>query len=370
MREPMRTNAEYILIVEDSEDIRFLLRKQLERRGYTVLEAHDGLEAVEVLKREAVALIILDIMMPHLDGFQVLRTLKANPQWQHIPVILVSAVSDMDSIVKGIRMGADEYLVKPIKTPLLYAHVDKLLERKRAHDREQEMIAALKREQARTEHVLHNVLPPEIAERLKEAIPPEGMIRQVEAVTVLFADVVGFTSQAASLPAQEVAQFLGRIFERFEELTVACGGEKIKTVGDAFLAVVGLAQPAPDHALRGVKLALTLRAAVEPLCWPDGTPVQVRIGLASGPVAAGVLGTNRFSFDVWGDTVNTASRMQELARPGTIVISESTWNVVRECVVWRAQEREVKGKGKMRVYEVVGLREEEDSSAPLCVEEG
>ncbi len=366
MQEQPKGSTEPILIVEDSEDIRFLLRKRLEQRGHTVLEAHDGLEALEILEREDVALVLLDIMMPRLDGFQVLERLKANPKWRDIPVIVLSAISDMESVVKGIRMGADDYLTKPFKAALLYARVDTLLERKRAHDRKQAALDALKRKQAETERLLQSVLPSDVAERLKRGMLSPGLIEHVEAVTVLFADVVGFTAQAASMPAEEVPQFLSRVFKHFEELTVACEAEPIKTVGDAFMAVVGLTRPVPDHALRGVKLALALREAAGQMRWPDGASVQVRVGLSSGPIAAGVLGTTRLSYDVWGDTVNTASRMQELARPDTILISESTWNLVRDHVICRAQERKVKGKGRMCVYEVVGLRAQRDSSALLC----
>ncbi len=340
-----------ILVVEDADDIRALMRVRLERRGHTVVEARNGLEALEVVRARAVDLILLDIMMPELNGFDVLRALKANSEWQHIPVVVLSALDDTEHVVQCIRLGADDYLVKPFKSVLLYARVDNLLERKHLRDREQEILRALQEEQRRTEQLLRSIFPQAIAERLKSGFA--GIIaEQYEMASVLFADIVDFTRRAAQMEAEEVVSFLGDVFAQFEKLTAAFGVEKIKTIGDAFMAAAGVPEPTPRHAEQLLRLAFAMRQSVANMRWPDGSPVHLRVGLASGPVAAGVLGTSRFSYDVWGNTVNMASRLQELALPNTVLVDEVTWRLVEHLAIGAPRVERVKGKGNMTVYEV------------------
>nr|WP_290665671.1 adenylate/guanylate cyclase domain-containing protein [Ardenticatena sp.] len=339
-----------ILVVEDTDDLRALMRMRLERRGHTVLEARHGREALQILASEPVDIILLDIMMPEMNGFETLETIKSDLSLRHIPVVVLSALNDTDSIVKCIRMGADDYLVKPFKSVFLYARIDNLLERKRLHDREQAALRALRQEQARTEQLLHSLFPRAIAERLKQGYDDGILADQYPSASILFADIVDFTSRAARLSAQDVVQFLGELWGHFEALTASFGADKIKTIGDAFMAAAGVPEPCDDHAERLVRLALALHESVQAWRWPHGAPVQLRIGIATGPVAAGVLGSVRFQYDVWGDTVNLASRLQDVAPINTVLVSEATWQAVQACAEGKPHQVHIKGKGRMTAY--------------------
>ena len=206
----------------------------------------------------------------------------------------------------------------------------------------------VERERARSDALLLNILPASIAERLK-ATP--GVIAEAHAcVTVLFADIVGFTSLCAQRPPQEIVQLLDRIFTAFDHLAQRHGLEKIKTIGDCYMAVAGLPDPREDHAQAALAMARDMLREAEALARDTGEPLQLRVGLSSGPVVAGVIGRSKFIFDLWGDTVNTASRMESHGRPGRIQCSEETARLLDGVALEVREGVEVRGKGIMRVY--------------------
>ena len=212
---------------------------------------------------------------------------------------------------------------------------------------------ALAREEERSERLLLNVLPAPIAARLKqrEDVIADGFGE----VTVLFADLVGFTRRSQRSSPHQVVQFLDELFSAFDQLCRDQGLEKIKTIGDAYMVAGGLPEPRPDHAQAVAELALAIRDEVARHLDPSGQPLQVRIGIDTGPVVAGVIGTDKFSYDLWGDTVNTASRMESLGVPGCIQVTERTYQHLRDG--YRLQRRglvAVKGKGEMVTYLLLG----------------
>jgi adenylate cyclase len=215
-------------------------------------------------------------------------------------------------------------------------------------------------ERARSDGLLRNMLPEPIAERLKQQ-QEEGIADAVPQVTVLFADIADFTEHAErSLPKATVA-LLNDLFSQFDALTEARRLEKIKTIGDAYMVAGGLPDPMADHAGAVAELALEMLNVAARQRLPDGGPVRLRIGLDSGPVVAGVIGRRRFSYDLWGDTVNTASRMETTGVPGCIQVTERTHDLLGERYLF--QERgmiQVKGKGKMRTYFLSGRAREHD----------
>lgn len=180
--------------------------------------------------------------------------------------------------------------------------------------------AELEMERQRSEQLLLNILPAPIAERLKDG--EEVIADRAEEVTVVFADIVGFTALAAWLPPEEVVQVLDQVFTRLDELTERYGLEKIKTIGDAYLAVSGLPEPQPDQTGRAADMALALCAEFESGEAFTSYDLQVRVGMETGPVVAGVIGRKRFAYDLWGDTVNTASRMESNGVPGRVQVTE------------------------------------------------
>ena len=219
----------------------------------------------------------------------------------------------------------------------------------------QYFVRAREAEQARSERLLLNVLPEPVAARLKKE---EGIIADTHLdVTVLFADIVGFTPLAERLSAPDLVAVLDQVFARWDELAARYGVEKIKTIGDAYMAASGIPLPRDDHAEAIADMALAMRPVLDDLATDTGVALDVRIGIDSGPVVAGVIGRAKFIYDLWGDTVNTASRMESHAPPGTIQVTERTYERLRHRYELRQRGMiEVKGKGPMTCYLLVGPR--------------
>jgi class 3 adenylate cyclase len=212
---------------------------------------------------------------------------------------------------------------------------------------------ALALEQERSERLLLNVLPAPIAARLKQG---EGVIADAfPDVTVLFADIVDFTRRSQRTSPAQVVATLNELFSAFDELARCHGLEKIKTIGDAYMVAGGLPEPRPDHAQAVAEMAMAMREEVARRSDPSGQPLQVRIGIDTGPVEAGVIGTSKFSYDLWGDTVNTASRMESHGIAGCIQVTERTYQRLRDR--YRFQRRgpiPVRGMGEMVTFFLVG----------------
>jgi class 3 adenylate cyclase len=221
---------------------------------------------------------------------------------------------------------------------------------RRALDQEHRLLLA---EQGRSERLLLNVLPAPIAARLKQG---EAVIAdRFPEVTVLFADLVGYTASSDRSSPERVVQVLGDLFTAFDRLAQRHGLEKIKTVGDAYMVAGGLPQSRPDHAQAVAEMALAVREEVGRHLDPGGQPLAVRIGIDTGPVVAGVLGTSKFSYDLWGDTVNVASRMESEGVAGCIQVTERTYRRLRDA--YRFERRgpiQVKGKGELVTWFLLG----------------
>lgn len=217
---------------------------------------------------------------------------------------------------------------------------------------------ALELEQAKSERLLLNVLPEPVARRLKDQ---EGIIADASTgVTVLFADIVGFTQLAERLAASEVVAVLDCVFARWDALALRYGVEKIKTIGDAYMVAGGIPLPRPDHAEAIGEMALAMRPEAGRCAAETGLPLEVRIGIDTGPVVAGVIGRAKFAYDLWGDTVNTASRMESHALPGTIQVTERTYERLRDRYELRPRGTlDIKSKGPMTTYLLVGRRRRE-----------
>jgi adenylate cyclase len=219
----------------------------------------------------------------------------------------------------------------------------------------QYFVRAREEEQAKSEALLLNVLPAPVAARLKRE---EGVIADSHAsVSVLFADIVGFTPLSERLPASELVALLDSVFARWDALALAHGVEKIKTIGDSYMVAAGIPTPRADHAEAMAEMALAMGPEAERCATETGLPFQVRIGMDTGPVVAGVIGRAKFIYDLWGDTVNTASRMESHAPPGAIQVTERVFELLGEAYEMRARGAvEVKGKGPMPAYLLIGRR--------------
>ena len=338
-----------ILVVDDNATNRDLLTRQLSRSGHEVAEAEGGLEALARLERDTFDLILLDLMMPVISGFEVLGRLKANPRTRDIPVIMISALDDLDSIVRCIEAGAIDYLPKPYEAVLLRARIGASLENKLLRDREKLMTEEIKREKARNEALLLSILPGPVVDRIHAG---ETMIADdVEEATILFADLVGFTQFAGRRPPGELVKFLNSVFSLFDDLSHRFGGEKIKTIGDAYMVAFGLPEPRADHAEAAAQMARAMLVGIDGMRAGENAPLALRIGIHTGPMVAGIIGQRKFAFDVWGNTVNIASRMESHGEPGQIHISEAVFRELDGRFAFQDRgEIQIKGSGPMRTF--------------------
>jgi class 3 adenylate cyclase len=209
---------------------------------------------------------------------------------------------------------------------------------------------------ARSEGLLLNVLPRSIAERLKHS--PDVIADAYDEVSVLFADIADFTPFAERTEAARVVEVLNEVFSTFDDLAARHGVEKIKTIGDAYMVAAGLPEPRPDHAETLAEMALDMREAFAVACRSIDAGLAIRIGMESGPVVAGVIGRRRFIYDLWGDTVNTASRMESHGIPGQIQVGEAAHRRLRDRYAFESRgEIEVKGKGRRAAYLLIGRLE-------------
>ncbi len=219
-------------------------------------------------------------------------------------------------------------------------------------------LTALRAEQEKSELLLLNILPRPIAERLKAATQP--IADDFAAASILFADVVDFTPLAQRLSPAQVVGILDRLFSRFDVLVERHGLEKIKTIGDCYMAAAGVPNPRPDHARRAALLALDMRDVLVTSAVAGEPGLELRIGINSGPVVAGVIGTKRFLYDLWGDAVNTASRMESEGTPGEVQITRATYELLKDEFVCRRRGTIlVKGKGPMETWYLVGPRSDD-----------
>lgn len=217
------------------------------------------------------------------------------------------------------------------------------------------LIESLNKEQKKTEHLLENIFPRSIIEKLKNfqlsSINSPVIAQKIEHATVLFADIVEFTSFAKSLTAEYVVNQLNKIFRLFDDLVDEYKVEKIKTIGDNYMLAAGVPDYQEDHAYRVADIALKMVQKLHQLNLKENTHFEIRIGIHSGPLVAGIIGTKKYIYDIWGDTVNTASRMESCGMPGKIQVSEDTYHLLKN--KYKLEERgviEVKGKGSIKTF--------------------
>lgn len=341
-----------ILVVDDIEDNRVALKMRLSLAGYEdITEAENGRHALEKLRAGSFDLVLLDIMMPEMDGYEVLTEMKSDMDLRDIPVIMISALDDMSSVVRCIALGAADYLAKPFNPTLLKARIDTYAEKAQFKAQESQYIRNLEIEKNRADDLLATLLPKQIARVLKsnKKLPP---IRYDD-VSLLFCDIVGFTTYSESHPPEIVFSQLESLVEDFEKIADDFGLMKVKTIGDAIMIAGGLLGDldATVHAAAACGLAMVDAASRHEAGW------QIRIGIDHGPVVAGVIGRTHYQFDVWGDTVNTASRIQGIGAPNTVNLSGRAWQQLRKSGRGRSLGMvEMKGKHSIEVVECQELR--------------
>jgi class 3 adenylate cyclase len=347
----------HVLVVDDSRTLRMLLIRELNAIGIVkITEAVNGQDAMNKIHAEQFDLMLIDMEMPELDGLEVLKLVKADALLRNLPVIVISGAEQFDKTVECIQVGAEDYLPKPFNSVLLRARVFSSLEKKRLRDIDQGRIVELQKEkellsleQMKTDKLMLNILPKPIADRLKRG--ESNIAGNYPEVTVLFSDLVGFTKMSSQKSAGDLVKLLNDLFSRFDRRAEALGLEKIKTIGDAYMAVGGLPIPRSDHADICAEMALGMFDDLMEFNQQYDAELAMRIGLNTGPVVAGVIGFTKFSYDLWGNTVNTASRMESTSISGRIQMSTSTRDHLSQSFIIEERElMECKGLGLIMTY--------------------
>jgi class 3 adenylate cyclase len=289
-----------LLVADDNKVNRLLLARSLELQGHSVACAANGRLALEMLREGAFDLLLLDMEMPEMDGFQLLEQLRAEPRLRDLPVIVTSSLEGIAHVVRCIELGADDYLAKPVNPVLLKARIGSSLEKKRLRDRQKELV--------------RRFATAEVAEDLERSgFDLQG--RRVHA-TVLFSDIRGFTSLVESQPPEETIELLNTYYTLMFDAISGHGGVVNQMIGDGLMAIFGAPQPLERHALAAARAALDMVEMIELLGverqGAGRAPITIGIGIASGELIAGYTGTReRATYTCIGDTVNLAARLEQ-----------------------------------------------------------
>jgi adenylate cyclase len=342
----LSVSAGTILIADDNRVNRLLLARGLEQEGHIVVFAENGREALDLLGKKPFDLLLLDVLMPELDGFEVLAKLKDDPHLRDIPVVVTSALDELDSVVRCLEMGAEDYLTKPVNPVLLNARINASLEKKRLRDQQRELISKFATK--------------EVAEDLLTSGFSLG--GQYVDASAMFCDIRSFTTISESREPAETIELLNDYYLLMMDAINGEGGIVNQMVGDGLMAIFGAPVPRDDHRQAAVlaarQMVELIRLFNEEQAARDKVQIRIGVGIASGRVVAGYTGThNRATYTCVGDTVNVAARLEahtkELGRP--ILIDENTRNGIGEGIALEAQG-EVLMKGKTeptKVYAVL-----------------
>lgn len=347
-----------VLLIDDQPIIAEAIRRMLVTEEDIIFHyISDPTQTLKAAAELSPTVILQDLVMPDLDGLTLVRFLRAKDAiTRDIPLIVLSSKEDPQIKAAAFAFGANDYLVKlPDKLEMIAriryhsrAYIN-LLQRNEAYKTLQNYLDKLKIEQQKSEDLLLNILPKQIAERLKEG--QSTIADSFPNVSVLFADIVGFSKLATRVSPTQLVGMMNEVFSAFDYLADYYKLEKIKTIGDAYMVVAGLPVERSDHADAIANIALDMQSSIETINKNSSETFRIRIGINSGPVVAGVIGKKKFLYDLWGDTVNTASRMESHGLPGRIHVTQFTYELLEDKYVFEPRgEIEVKGKGKMSTY--------------------
>lgn len=351
------TQGATILVADDARPVVELLREVLSLSGYRVIEAFDGLEALTKTHQSHPDLLILDIQMPRMNGYEVCTQIKNDPRTAHIPVLILSALEAVGHQVRGLSLGAEDYIVKPFQADELIARVEACLRTKRKVD-------ALRLAQEHVRATFQRYVSPQVVDKLLGDPSAVSLGGTRCDVTVLFADISGFTSLAERVEPERVMRTLNSFFTLGGRAVLDQEGTLDKFGGDAIMALFNAPLPQPDHAFRAVHAALAIQERLSAMdC--DLTPdrrLHCKIGICSGEAVVGNTGMpDLMNYTAIGDAVNIAKRLEESAQPDQILLSAGTYEVARQGVNARPLGP-VRLKGRrapVHVYELLGYRSPE-----------
>jgi adenylate cyclase len=342
---PLNAGSQLVLIVDDTPTNIGILAGVLKQDAYRTKVATNGERALLIATaNERPDLILLDVEMPGMSGYEVCRRLKANAATREIPVIFITGRTDADDEENGFAVGAVDYIHKPFSSAIVRARV-------KTHLTLQSALSEAREARRQTDELLDALLPRVAADEIRTigtVIP-----RRHDNVAVLFCDVANFSSYCDKHDPEDVVARLDALFVLFERVAAKHGLEKIKSVGDAFMAAAGLLNDVDDPVRRAVRCGLEMASTLvdADLGW------TVRAGVHAGPVVSGIVGQERYQFDIWGDTVNVAARMVTKGEPGSVAVARDIWDLISADFEGRPLgELEVKGKGIISVFEIRAVK--------------
>ena len=337
-----------ILIVDDIEENLKVLTETLTQQGFHPLQAKNGERAIQIAKKALPDLILLDIKMPGMSGYETIEVLKGDPITVDIPVIFISALNQIEDKIKGFTSGAVDYVSKPFQKEEVIARVT-------THLKLRQVQREIEIEREKSEQLLRNVLPQSVATELKERGKSEP--QSFNNVSILFSDFADFTSFTKNMDPITLIEELNDMFTTFDNIMEKHGCERIKTIGDAYLAVCGVPDYKEGHSIRLTKAALEMREYLLERNKKSETAWENRIGIHSGEIVAGIVGTKKYLYDIFGNSVNIASRMESNSEPMAINVSEFTYNQIKDHFLCTKRDPiEVKGIGLTNMYFVDGTK--------------
>lgn len=354
--QPSKT-PDIIFAVDDLPENLQMLKLALRNAPFDLYTASSGEEALEWLAHHVPDLILMDIQMPGLDGYDTTQRIKADPRLVHVPVLFISGISDQSAILKCFEAGAVDYVSKPFKRQELVARITVHLQIKHLQQ-------SLEEERNKISGILANILPDRLIRQLTNGERPGS--ETYSDVCVMFTDFRNFTGLTRMLGPERAIQDLNHLFYAFDEIIASFGLERVKTIGDGYFAIAGVNTALEGAPLRTVHAAMSMQAYVAYYNRKTGGGAwSLRIGIHSGDVIAGIIGFQKIAFDVWGDAVNVASRLQNVAKENGIVVSDPFLKRVADAVVADPGGNEdLRNIGSHTIYSIVGLTEPEGFTPP------
>ena len=336
------------ILIADSQDAgREAVARLVRDLGHVPVPAGSMKETLDLARSSDHGMLLLDASMPGM--IEVLEQMRADAKLRFVPIVMISDKDDLETVTRCLELGAEGFLYKPPNPLMLRVRVKGCLERKRLHDAEVGYVQQIKSEKAKSDALLRSIFPRTVADRIeaREVVIAECFPES----TILIADIIRFSHLTASKSPTDVVHVLNTVFSAFDRIVLEQGLEKIKTIGDAYMVASGAPVPRADHAEAAADLALRMQAEIAGLHTGLREPLSLRIGMDSGAVVGGVLGTTRLAYDLWGSPVKGASQMEAYGVPGGIHVTAATAKLLRG--KYLLDERGtfyVRGQGDMTTY--------------------
>lgn len=375
----MTSVSGHVLVVDDNRMNRMKLSRGLEQQGHTVDVAENGRLALQILRDKPFDLVLLDIIMPEMDGYEVLEHMKRDSTLRDIPVVVISALDDLESVVKCIEMGADDYLPKSFDPVLLRARIGACLEKKELRDQEALMAENLRKKSNALEQLsnqLAKYLSPQVYGSIFAGKREVKLVSQRKRLTVFFSDIAGFTETSDGLESEDLTRLLNQYLTEMSQIAIDYGATIDKYIGDAIVIFFGDPETLgiKEDAVACVSMAIAMRKRMKELerVWKESgleEALQCRMGINTGLCTVGNFGSDdRMDYTIIGGSVNVAARLETACAAGEILISYETYAHVKDIILCEEHDRiPVKGTAHpVASYEVVDFYKTlSDSNQPI-----